>query len=76
METVCFSETLVSIYKFTRRHNPEDEHQQHHRRDVIRRHKLAQPIICYQMAQMYCQESPTFVIFCFDFVSNLSLSDT
>jgi hypothetical protein len=24
METVCFSETLVSTYKSTRRHNPEE----------------------------------------------------
>jgi hypothetical protein len=49
----------VGIYLqvYTRRHNPEDEHQQRHRRDVIRRHKLAQPIICYQMAQRYCVKS-------------------
>jgi hypothetical protein len=26
METVCFSETLISTYESTRRHNPEDEH--------------------------------------------------
>jgi hypothetical protein len=25
-ETVCSSETLVSTYKFTRCHNPEDQH--------------------------------------------------
>jgi hypothetical protein len=25
LETVCFSETLVSTCKYTRRHNPEDE---------------------------------------------------
>jgi hypothetical protein len=27
METVCFSETLVSTYKSTWHYNPEDKHQ-------------------------------------------------
>jgi hypothetical protein len=26
MEAVCYSETLVSTYKSTRRYNPEDQH--------------------------------------------------
>jgi hypothetical protein len=26
METVCFSETLVSTYKSTQRYNPEEQH--------------------------------------------------
>jgi hypothetical protein len=28
METVCFSETLVSTYESTRRNNPEEQHRQ------------------------------------------------
>jgi hypothetical protein len=32
---VCFSETLVSTHKSTRRHNPEEQHQ-HHRRENLR----------------------------------------
>jgi hypothetical protein len=32
METVCFSETLVSTYKSTRRYNPEEQHRHLHRR--------------------------------------------
>jgi hypothetical protein len=34
METVCFSETLVSIYESTRRNNPE----QQHRHTITRNH--------------------------------------
>jgi hypothetical protein len=34
METVCFSETLVSTYESTRRHNPEQQH--HHCRGLSR----------------------------------------
>jgi hypothetical protein len=26
IDTVCFSETLASTYKSTRRHNPEEQH--------------------------------------------------
>jgi hypothetical protein len=29
METICFLETLVSTYKSTRRHNPEEQHWLH-----------------------------------------------
>jgi secreted PhoX family phosphatase len=35
METVCFSETLVSTYESTRHHNPE-EHQHLHRRENLK----------------------------------------
>jgi hypothetical protein len=39
METVCFSETLVSTYKSTRRHNPE-QHRHLHHRENLKSHKL------------------------------------
>jgi hypothetical protein len=35
-ETVCFSETLVSIYKSTRRCNLEDQHWHLHRRENLK----------------------------------------
>jgi hypothetical protein len=35
MEAVCSSETLISIYESTRRHNPEDQHQHLHRRENL-----------------------------------------
>jgi hypothetical protein len=37
METVCFSETLVSKYGYTRRYNPE-EHCHIHRRENLKSH--------------------------------------
>jgi hypothetical protein len=37
METVCFSETLVSIDESTQRQNPE-EHHHPHRRDNLKSH--------------------------------------
>jgi hypothetical protein len=43
METVCFSETtLVSTYKHTRRHNPEDSNLHTHRRENLKsyQHRL------------------------------------
>jgi hypothetical protein len=39
METICFSESLVSIYESTRRHNPE-QHRHLHRRENLRSHML------------------------------------
>jgi hypothetical protein len=36
MKTVCFSETLVSISKFTRRSHPEDHHRHLVRRDNLK----------------------------------------
>jgi hypothetical protein len=39
VEAVCFSETLVSTYKSTRRHN-SDEHRHLHGRENIRPHTL------------------------------------
>jgi hypothetical protein len=38
METLCFSEMLVSTYKSTRRHNPEDQHRHLHRRENLKFH--------------------------------------
>jgi hypothetical protein len=32
VETVCFSETLVSTYDSIRRHNPEEQHQESFKR--------------------------------------------
>jgi hypothetical protein len=40
METVCFSETLLSTYESTRRHNPEEQHRHPHRRENLRSHGL------------------------------------
>jgi hypothetical protein len=40
METVCFSETLVSTYKSTRRYNPEDQHRHLRRRENLKSHVL------------------------------------
>jgi hypothetical protein len=37
MESVCFSETLVSDYWFTRFHNPEEQRHQKHFSNVISR---------------------------------------
>jgi hypothetical protein len=36
METVCFSETLMSIYESTRRHDPEKEHRHLHCRENLK----------------------------------------
>jgi hypothetical protein len=36
METVCSSETLVSTYESTWRHNPEEQHQHLHRRENLK----------------------------------------
>jgi hypothetical protein len=46
METVgqCFSETLVSTYKSTRRYNPEDQHL--HRRENLKSHNTHNYISC------------------------------
>jgi hypothetical protein len=41
METVFFPETLVSTYKSTWRHNPEDEHRRLYRRENLRSHITA-----------------------------------
>jgi hypothetical protein len=38
METVCFSETLVSTYKFTPCYNPQDQHRHFHRRENLKSH--------------------------------------
>jgi hypothetical protein len=38
METVCFSETLLSTCKSTRRYNPEDQHRILHRRENLNSH--------------------------------------
>jgi hypothetical protein len=35
METTCFSETLVSTYESTRRHNPEQQHRNPHRHENL-----------------------------------------
>jgi hypothetical protein len=37
MKRECFSETLVSIYESTRRHNPE-QHRHAHRRENLKSH--------------------------------------
>jgi hypothetical protein len=39
METVCFSEMLVSAYESTRRHNPEEERRHLHRCENLKSHK-------------------------------------
>jgi hypothetical protein len=39
METLCFSETLVSTYESTRRHNPEEQNHLN-RRENLKSHKL------------------------------------
>jgi hypothetical protein len=44
MKTVCFTETSVSTYKSTRRHNPEDQHRHFHCRENLKSHKLCSPI--------------------------------
>jgi hypothetical protein len=38
MERVCFSEMLVSAYKSTRRHNPEEQHRHLYRRENLKSH--------------------------------------
>jgi hypothetical protein len=35
MEAVCSSETMISTYKSTRRHNPEEQHRHLHRRENL-----------------------------------------
>jgi hypothetical protein len=40
METVSFSETLVSTYFSTWRHNPEEQHRHLHRREIVKSHTL------------------------------------
>jgi hypothetical protein len=39
MEAVCSSETKVSTYESTRRHNPEEQHRQLHHRENLKYHK-------------------------------------
>jgi hypothetical protein len=39
LETVCFSETLVSTYKSTWRYYPEDQHQYIDGRENLKSHK-------------------------------------
>jgi hypothetical protein len=38
MKVICFSETLVPTYKFTRLHNPEDYHGHLHRHENLKSH--------------------------------------
>jgi hypothetical protein len=38
MEAVCSSETLVSTYQSTRRHNQKEQHGHLHRRENIKSH--------------------------------------
>jgi hypothetical protein len=47
METVCFSETSVSTYKSTRRHDPEDQQRHLPRRDNLRSHHASSPASCF-----------------------------
>jgi hypothetical protein len=49
METVWFSEMLVSTYESARRHNPEDQHRHSHRRENLRSHQLVIIIIGLKM---------------------------
>jgi hypothetical protein len=42
MEEECFSETLASTDKSTRRYNPEDQHRHLHRRENLRSHMIGQ----------------------------------
>jgi hypothetical protein len=52
IEVVCSSEMLVPTYKSTRRQNPEDQHQQLHRRKDHRSHTAS--IAClYSHPQIY-----------------------
>jgi hypothetical protein len=37
-ETLCLSETLVSTYRSTRCHNPEEQHRHPHRREDLKSH--------------------------------------
>jgi hypothetical protein len=39
METVCFSETVISTYESTWRQNPEQQHRHPHRRENLISHK-------------------------------------
>jgi hypothetical protein len=41
MATVCFSETLVSSYEATLRHNPEEQQRHPHRHDNLKYHSSA-----------------------------------
>jgi hypothetical protein len=46
METTCFSESLVSTYKSTRRYNPEDQQQHLHRLENLKLQILTYLLIC------------------------------
>jgi hypothetical protein len=45
IDTVCFPETLVSAYKFTRSCSLEDQHGNFHRRENFRSHTVVDVII-------------------------------
>jgi hypothetical protein len=54
-ETVCSSETLVSTYKSTRRHNPEDQHL--HRCEDVKSHT----VFCLQFGILFRIQSVAVV---------------
>jgi hypothetical protein len=39
-EAVCFTETLISTHKSTRRYNSEDQHQHLYRRENLKSHTI------------------------------------
>jgi hypothetical protein len=63
LEAACFFETPITIYKSTRRYNPEDQHRHLYRRDNLRSH-LGYVVLPYTLIdknQKFFFLSPDFV---------------
>jgi hypothetical protein len=54
METVCFSETLVSTYKSIQRHNPQQQHRHFRRPKNLKSHIFNTLILTYWVVTFFC----------------------
>jgi hypothetical protein len=65
MEAVCSTETLVTTYKSTRRHNPEDCHGRLRRLENLKSYRpIVNIFMLYQDLQdLYFHETWNFILF-------------